>query len=95
MNANLPIEHEQHGDRGRYVLTVDGQEAEMTYARLGDRMVIDHTYVPPSLRNRGLALALVTRAVEDARTQHLKIVPVCSYARAEIAAHAEWRDVLA
>ncbi|MFL6713012.1 MAG: GNAT family N-acetyltransferase [Sulfurifustis sp.] len=47
------------------------------------------------MRNRGIALALVTRAVEDARAQGLKIVPVCSYARAEITAHAEWHDVLA
>lgn len=95
MEHNIPIEHEQHGAHGRYVAMIDGQTSEMTYARLGDRVVIHHTYVPPALRNRGIALALVTRAVEDARAHGRKIVPVCSYARAEIAARPEWHDVLA
>ncbi|MFL6624509.1 MAG: GNAT family N-acetyltransferase [Sulfurifustaceae bacterium] len=95
MEDDLRIEHELHGSHGRYVVTIDGRASELTYARLGERMVINHTYVPPALRNRGIALALVTRAVEDARAQGQKIVPVCSYARAEITAHAEWHDVLA
>lgn len=93
MNDSFEIRHELRGTRGRYSLLVDAQESEMTYSRDGDRMIIDRTFVPPAQRHRGLAL--VRRAVEDARTLGLKIVPICSYARAEMLRRPEWHDVRA
>lgn len=90
-----PIEHQQRGSYGRYVLTLDGLESELTYTRSGNQITINHTYVPPKQRGGHLALALVKRAVEDARAQGLKIVPICWYARVEIERRPEWHDVLA
>lgn len=95
MKDDLTIRREIQGADGRYVLVVDGLESELTYRLDGDRMTILHTFVPPSQRGGGLALALVARAVADARTEHLTINPICWYARAEIERHAEWRDILA
>jgi len=95
VNNDPLIEDQQNGNSGRYRLVVDGLESEMTYVRDGDRMTIEHTYVPDAQRERGLGLALVSRAVKDARAQGLKIVPVCSFAAAQFARHPEWRDVLA
>jgi predicted GNAT family acetyltransferase len=89
------IRHEQSASNGRYAINVDGLEAELTYALVGKHMVIDHTYVPSALRERGLGQALVKRAVEDARAQGLQIEPVCWFARQEIARRKEWQDVLA
>jgi predicted GNAT family acetyltransferase len=95
MNNHPAIENQQHGSGGRYVLTVDGLESEMTYVRDSGRMTIEHTFVPDTQRGRGLGFALVSRAVEDARAQGIKIVPVCSYAATLFARHPQWRDVLA
>jgi predicted GNAT family acetyltransferase len=81
---------------GRYVTLVEGHEAELTYYRDGEgRIVIDHTGVPQALGGRGIGLALLKRAVEDARAESIKIVPACSYAAAQIARRPELQDVLA
>jgi len=82
--------------KGRYSTTVDGVEAEMTYSRAGAGMIIiDHTAVPDALRGRRVGQALVRRAVADARAEGKTILPLCPFAKAQIARHPEWQDVLA
>lgn len=90
------IRHEGSGSKGRYVLSgADGAEAEMTYTRAGDRlMIIDHTGVPDAFRGQGAGARLVTRAVEDARAAGIRIMPLCPFAAAQFRRHPEWADVL-
>jgi len=74
---------------------VETHEAEMTYSRASAQLIIiDHTSVPDALRGRGIGQVLVTRAVEDARRDGFKIIPLCPFASAQFRRHAEWRDVL-
>ncbi len=93
--ADFPIEREAQGSEGRYHACVDGHEVEMTY-RLADdgAMVIEHTFVAPALRGRKVGEALVARSVADAREEGRRIVPVCSFVKAQLARHREWQDVL-
>lgn len=94
--GTLVIQRETSPRGGRYVTVVEGQEAELTYYGDGEgRIVIDHTGVPDALGGRGIGLALLRRAVEDARAESVKIVPACSYAAAQIARRPELQDVLA
>ncbi|GGE98984.1 N-acetyltransferase [Stappia taiwanensis] len=95
MDDAFEIRREEGESKGRYVLLLDGHEAEMTYSRAGaTTIIIDHTGVPDALRGRGAGKALVQRGVEDARAEGRRIVPLCPFAKAEIARHPEWRDVL-
>ncbi|WP_108484209.1 GNAT family N-acetyltransferase [Oceaniglobus ichthyenteri] len=95
MSADFDITREETDSKGRYATVVDGHEAEMTYSRVGASMIIiDHTGVPDALRGRGVGQALVRRGVEDARAEGRKIVPLCPFAKAQIARHPEWQDVL-
>lgn len=95
MTHNLTIHRDEGDSKGRYWLVLEGHEAEMTYSRLGQvSIIIDHTGVPDALRGRGAGQALVARAVEDARAEGRKIVPLCPFAKAQIARHPEWQDVL-
>jgi predicted GNAT family acetyltransferase len=81
--------------KGRYRIVVDGVEAEMTYSRAGKSMIIiDHTGVPDALRGRKIGERLVRQAVEDARRDGIAIMPLCPFAKAQIARHPEWQDVL-
>lgn len=81
---------------GRYRATIDGHTAEMTYSRAGtSRIIMDHTEVPDALRGKGAGQALVKRAVEDARAEGIKIIPLCPFAKAQIGKHPDWQDVLA
>ena len=90
------IRHEENGSKGRYVLSgPGGAEAEMTYTRAGERlMIIDHTGVPDAFRGQGAGARLVTRAVEDARAAGIRITPLCPFAAAQFKRHPEWHDVL-
>ena len=96
MNDNLPIELEDNGGKGRYVVRgPDGAEAEMTFTRVGEsRIIIDHTGVPDAFRGQGVGARLVTRAVEDARAAGKTILPLCPFAAAQFRRHPEWADVL-
>lgn len=95
-DQNTQIEHEENGSKGRYLVRgPDGAVAEMTYSLIGEsQMIIDHTGVPDAFRGRGTGLALVTRAVEDARKAGKKIIPLCPFANAQFRRHPEWNDVL-
>ena len=93
--AEGEVEREDGPTKGRYTLVVDGAEAEMTYSRAGDRqIIIDHTEVPAVLRGRKVGERLVRQVVEDARRDGITIVPLCPFAKAQIARHPEWQDVL-
>ncbi|ALV22609.1 MULTISPECIES: GNAT family N-acetyltransferase [Carnobacterium] len=56
--------------------------AEVTYVPSGeDKVILDHTFVDPSLRGQGIAAQLVDRVVEEMRNENKKIVPLCPYAK--------------
>lgn len=60
-----------------------------------EKMVIEHTEVDESLKGKGVGLQLVTEAVEYARENNIRIVPVCSFAAAIFKKKEEFKDVLA
>lgn len=94
-DPRLTIRRENNGSKGRYVIAMDGAEAEMTYTLAGaQRLIIDHTGVPDALRGRRLGEALVRRGVEDARAEGKSIIPLCPFAKAQFERHPEWQDVL-
>ena len=92
----LGIQREDTASKGRYVLKgPDGSEAEMTFTKVGDHLIIiDHTDVPDQFRGQGVGVKLVARAVEDARAAGKKIIPLCPFANAQFRRHKEWADVL-
>ena len=94
--TDLRIEREIAGNRGRYVVRLEGEEAELTYSIASPRLIIaDHTGVPDAFRGRGVARALAERLVSDARTEGVRIFATCPYVLAFRANHPEWEDVFA
>lgn len=91
----LDLRREERGTSGgRWFTVVDGHEAEMTYSRASASLIIiDHTEVPDALRGRGVGQALVLRAVEEARREGFKILPLCPFAKAQFDRHEDWGDV--
>lgn len=90
-----PVAREDGRSKGRYHMVVDGVEAEMTYSRVSETLVIiDHTNVPDALRGRRVGERLVRQAVEDARKEGFAIIPLCPFAKAQIDRHVELQDVL-
>jgi uncharacterized protein len=86
----------EHGSKGAFVIKENNERlAEMTYSKAGDKLIIiDHTEVSDALRGKGAGKQLVSAAVEFARTQDLKILPLCTFAKAVFDKTPEFKDVL-
>lgn len=84
------------GKKGFFYIEVDGeQEAMMTFVFAGDeKIIIDHTEVNPGNEGKGLGKKMVTKAVEYARENNIKIIPLCPFAKSVFDKVPEFRDVL-
>lgn len=71
-----------------------GHEAVLEYQRRGDLMVITHTGVPEAIAGHGIAGQLARAALEQARSEGLKVEPACSYVAAFMQRHGEYADLL-
>jgi len=91
------ITHSGQAGGGVFALDREGRRvAEMTYRRLdGSRVVIDHTFVDPSLRGHGVARQLLDAAVAWARNTGTQLEATCSYDVVQFARDASLRDVQA
>ena len=89
----VPVRHNPAASR--FEAEIDGHLAVADYVQAGDRMIFTHTFVPPELRGRGVAEALVRPALEEARRTGRRVVPQCSYVARFIERHPEYCDLIA
>jgi len=94
---NVAITRHEHGTEGEYRAHVAGSDhlGHLTWVERGGARVAEHTLVPPEIGGKGVAARLVEAMVADARENHFRIVPVCSYVAAAFDRHPEWADVRA
>jgi len=93
----MDILQQQNGSKGSfYIQPRDEVLAEMTYSMTGDSlMIIDHTEVSDELRGKNVGYQLVTKAVDYAREHHIKIIPLCPFAKSVFdKKRDEFKDVL-
>lgn len=89
----LPVRHNEAASR--FEAEVDGLLSVCDYRRQGDVLLLTHTEVPRALEGRGIAAALVAAALDWARSQGLRVRPLCSYVAVYMRRHPEARDLLA
>lgn len=92
----MDIQHEQSTSKGAFYIEENGARlAEMTYSKAGDALIIiDHTEVSDALRGKGAGKQLVSAAVDHARKNNLKILPLCPFAKSMFEKVKEFQDVL-
>ncbi len=81
-------------ERSRFELEIGGQTVFARYARQGSTLVIPYVEAPPALRGTGAASQLMTGVMEIARTEGLKVKPLCGYARSWMRRHRAYHDLL-
>ena len=90
------IEHEQTGHRGAFFIEEEGKRlAALTYTVAGSRVILDHTDIDDALRGTGAGRKLVAAAVDWAREEEVKLMPLCPFARSVFDKTPEFGDVLA
>ena len=82
--------------RGYFEAVEDRKEAgKMTYTWAGDsKFIIDHTEVSPDFNGKGVGKKLVMAAVDYARANNVKIIPLCPFAKSVFDKVPEIHDVL-
>lgn len=78
----------------RFELDADGHIAFSEYRRGDGVLTIMHTEVPKELGGRGIGSALIRGVLDAARTEGLKVKPLCPFAKAYIERHPEYADLL-
>lgn len=88
---------EVHNDekQRKFYATVDGQEAVIEYARMGDVYNLMHTHVPEELRGHHIGEDLVRGALEQIRQQGARFMPTCPFVRAFLERHPEYQEGVA
>jgi hypothetical protein len=68
--------------------------AQIKFEILGEILTIFHTEVSDTLHGQGIGQQLVAFAVDYARKNQLKIIPVCPYAQKQFEKNPLYSDVL-
>jgi len=95
-NNTLDIQHSIKGNKGKFFIEKDGvQLAEMVYTMTDPhKMIIEHTEVDDQLRGQNVGNQLVKAGVDFARTNNIKIIPLCPFANSVFKRKTEYADVL-
>ena len=81
-------------DHHRFELEVDGHIAA-TYYKLADGVItFIHTEVPPELGGKGIGSQLIKGALDQVRTDGLKVIAECPFVKAYIEKHPDYADLL-
>ena len=92
----MEIQQKDDGKKGAFYVMGDGNLlAEMAYVWAGtDKIIIDHTDVSEALKGQGAGRQMLNRAVAFAREKHIKIIPLCPFAKSVFDKVSEFSDVL-
>jgi len=81
-------------DRNRFEVTTDGKRAVAEYILSKTRIIFTHTEVPDSLEGQGIGTTLARAGLDYARTNSLRVMPLCPFIAAFIENNPEYKDLL-
>ncbi|MCI3938480.1 N-acetyltransferase [Chryseobacterium aahli] len=92
----IEVKQNNNEKHGSFEAVIDGNRAGlMTYTWAGeDRFIIDHTEVDDAYNGKGVGKEMLIKAVEFARENSKKIIPLCPFAKATFQKNEDLRDVL-
>ncbi len=92
----MDISQKDNGKSGLFYIESNGELiAEMTYTWLDQKLIsLDHTEVNEKLEGYGVGKNILKSAVEFARKQEIKILPLCSFAKHVFETMPDYNDVL-
>lgn len=92
----MEIKFEENESKGAFYIEENGKRvANMTISKAGGNiMIIDSTQVDDALRGKNAGKQLVEAAVNHARKNQYKIIPLCPFAKSVFEKVKEYQDVL-
>ena len=82
-------------ERGRFVATVDGEQAGfLVYRHRPGLLALIHTEVEERFEGRGVGGRLARFALEQARAEGLAVLPFCPFVNEWMRRHPEYNDLV-
>jgi predicted GNAT family acetyltransferase len=81
--------------QSRYEMPLPAGTAFIDYTVAGNVRTLTHAEVPVALRGAGIAARLTGAALDLARSQGVKVIPLCPYVVNFMNAHPQYQDLLA
>ena len=78
----------------RLELDINGSIAFIQCKISHDILFLIHTEVAPELEGKGVGSAIVQKALQFAKDNNYKIIPICPFARAYLKRHKEWDFII-
>ena len=91
----MPTAFHDNTASSRFELVEGGHTAYADYRRDDGIVHIKYVFAPDALRGTGAAGRLMEGIASVARTQGLKIIPICGYAVSWLRKHKEHHDLMA
>lgn len=93
-HENEGVRVEENPAAHRFEARVGEYLAVAQYRRVGETITFIHTEVPEPLEGRGIASALAHTALEQARADHLTVIPLCPFFASYIRRHSEYAPLV-
>ena len=81
---------EQHN----FELWIENHRSFIDYKKKDNRVYLLHTEVPKELEGRGVAAALVEKTLQYLESNHLQLVPLCTYVQSFLKRYPEWNRLV-
>lgn len=96
IQLKMEIELKRNSTKGSAIAVENDKIAgKMTYSISSPNLIIiDHTEVDPTFKDRGVGKQMLYKIVEMARDKNIKILPLCPFAKAMFRKLTDIQDVL-
>jgi predicted GNAT family acetyltransferase len=78
----------------RFEIDVDGKLAILEYIPAGRNISYTHTEVPRELEGMGIGGKLARHALEFARDNDLKVIPICPFVTSYLRRHPDYQPLV-
>jgi uncharacterized protein len=78
----------------RFELHLNGALAFANYRLVPGTVIITHTETPPELRGQGIASKLINGALDQIRSDGLKVIASCGFVAGYLEKHPEFADLV-
>jgi hypothetical protein len=91
----MQILHEKIDEHHIFYIEINNERLAKMFFHMSndDRMVIEHTEVSEQLKGKGIGKELVDHAVEYARKNNFKIIPLCPFTKSVFERFSGYEDV--
>ncbi|MGH8049298.1 MAG: GNAT family N-acetyltransferase [Methylococcales bacterium] len=86
------IQHNQ--EQQRFELELENLLCVIDYELNGKNLSLPHVGVPRPLEGRGIASELTRAALDWARAENYRVIPVCPYVQTWLRRHPEYQNLI-